>query len=121
MPITMSSADPVSVIVTGGFISGPVSDVSSPAVQIGVNTVAQQILVANSNRKRFTLQNVGTTVIKILLGIGIPTQTAFHFALPAGGTDNDGSSYIWNDVMWQGAVQAISSGSGGLLLVAELT
>lgn len=97
------------------------SNTSSAPAQTAVGTTAVQVLAANSLRKRFMLQNVGTTVIKVVLGATSPTETAYHFALPMGGIQNDGSSPVWQDTMWTGAIQAISSAAGGLLLVTELT
>ncbi len=108
--------------VAGSFSATPVtSNTASAAAQTTVGTTAGQVLAANSNRKRMIFQNVGTTVIKLVLGAGTPTQTAFHRALPAGGTADDGSSPVYSDDMWTGAVQAISSAAGGLLVVTELT
>lgn len=106
--------------VVGSFSSTPVqSNTSTVAAQVAQGTTAAEILAANASRVRFMVQNVGTTVIKLILGAGTPTQTAFHVALPAGGADNDGSSPVYIDTLWIGAVQAISSASGGLLVVTE--
>lgn len=95
------------------------STASAPA-QTTVGTTAGQVLAANTSRKRMMFQNVGTTVIKLAFG-ATPTQTAFHVSLAPGGTAGDGSSRMYTDDMWTGAVQAISSASGGLLVVTELT
>jgi hypothetical protein len=109
-------------IAAGSITVAPVtSNTASAASQQTIGTTAGQVLAANSARKRLILQNCGTTVIKIVLGAGTPTQSNYHFALPPGGTTNDGSSPVYNDIMWTGAVQAISSAAGGLLQVAELT
>lgn len=107
--------------VAGSLTVTPVTSTtaSSPSQQT-IGTSAGQVLAANSGRKRLMLQNVGTTVIKIAYG-AVPTSSNYHFSLPAGGSANDGSSPIWQDTMWLGAIQAISSGAGGLLQVTELT
>lgn len=97
------------------------SNAASAAAQTTVGTTAAQMLAGNAGRKRLALQNQGTTVIKIVLGAGTPTQSVYHFSLPAAGSTNDGSSPIYLDTMWTGAVQAISSAAGGLLQVTELT
>lgn len=108
--------------VAGSFSSTPVTaSTSSAALQQTIGTTAGQVLASNALRLKVTLQNCGTTVIKILLGSGTPTQSNYHFALPPGGTTNDGSSPLFSDTMWIGAIQAVSSAAGGLLQVTELT
>lgn len=93
---------------------------SSPSQQ-SVGVAASTVLAANSSRKRLMLQNCGTSVIYIALGGTNPTTSNYHFALAACGVANDGSGQIYQDTMWLGAVRAISSASGGLLQVTELT
>jgi hypothetical protein len=66
------------------------------------------------------LQNVGTTRIYIAFG-ATPTTSNYHVALPAGGSQNDGSSLVYVDTLWIGDVQAISSAAGGLLQVTEFS
>lgn len=108
--------------VAGSFSSTPVTAATSTAAsQLTVGTTAGQVLAANSNRLKYILQNCGTTVIKIILGAGTPTQSNYHFSLAPCGTANDGSSQSIIDTMWIGAIQAISSAAGGLLQVTELT
>jgi hypothetical protein len=97
------------------------SNVSSAPAQTIVGTSAGQLLAANPNRKRLSIQNVGTTRIYLNFGDVNPTANAFHVALPAGGSTGDGSSPVFQDIMWTGAIQAISSAPGGLVAVAELT
>lgn len=111
--------------IAGSFSSTPAtSNTITAAAQTVIGTTAAQILAANGSRKGFLVQNLGTTVIKIVLGAGTPTQTVYHYSLPACGNANDGSSPLWNGpvgLIWTGAVQAISSASGGLVSVSELT
>jgi hypothetical protein len=108
--------------VAGSLTSTPItSSTSSAASQQTIGTTATQILASNSSRKKYSLQNCGTTIIKILFGAGTPTQSNYHIALPACGSANDGSSPTYIDTMWIGAIQAISSAAGGLLQVLELT
>jgi hypothetical protein len=66
------------------------------------------------------LQNVGTTRIYVAFG-ATPTTSNYHFALPAGGSQNDGSSPVYLDTLWLGDVQAISSAAGGLLQITEFS
>jgi hypothetical protein len=111
--------------VAGTFSSSPPtsSTASSPA-QKTVGTSAGSILASNGSRKGCSVQNTGTTVIKLGLGAN-PSGTAYHIALRAGGGSDDGSSERWDGtisgVLWQGAVDAISSAAGGTCVVTELT
>lgn len=108
--------------VSGSFTAGAITAATATApAQTAVGTTEGLVLAANANRKKFTLQNAGTTIIKIVLGTGTVTTTNYHLALPAGGSANDGSSPVYVDTMWIGAVRALSSGAGGLLQVTELT
>lgn len=107
--------------VAGSFTAvPPTSSTASSPSQTSVGTSAGQILASNSSRKRCIIQNTGLT--RIYLGFGqTPTTSAYHVALPAGGTSNDGSSPAWVDNLWIGAIQAISSSSGGTVVVTEFT
>ncbi len=131
-----SAAVPLGMVIFGQTVAGLVEavQVSAGSLSIGtpgsvtatapaqtvVGTVAVQLLPPNANRKRSSVQNVGTT--KICLAFGFtPTTSAYHIALPAGGSAGDGSSPVWADTLWQGAVSAIGSASGGLVSVCEMT
>lgn len=96
------------------------STATAPA-QTAVTTTASTILAANAARKRVMVQNTGTTVIKIVLGTGTPTQTAYHFALAASSAADTGTGGTYLDEMWTGAIKAISSGASGTVVVTELT
>lgn len=102
-------------------ISTPKSSTASAAAQATISTVAAQAIAANSNRKKLLIQNTGLTVLKFVYGAGTPTQTAYHFALAACGGADDGSSPLYVDDTWTGAVQVISSASGGTYVITELT
>jgi hypothetical protein len=97
----------------------------SPNVLPGVNpitvgTSSSAILNANSSRKECTVVNTGTTYI--YLGLGqTPSGTAYHIALAKCTTANDGTGGTWTSDMWKGAINAISSASGGTVVVTELT
>jgi hypothetical protein len=108
--------------VAGSFTATPpTSNTVSSAGPQTIGTSSTQALAANSSRKRLILQNVGTTKIWILFGAGAASSSNYHIALPAGGTSNDGSSPIYSDTLWTGAIQAISSAAGGSLQAEEFT
>lgn len=108
--------------VAGSLTVTPTASSTATAPsQVSVTTAAQTVLASNASRKRFMLQNCGQTIIYVALGGTNPTSSNYHFALPACGADNDGSSPQYQDVMWTGAVRVIGSASGGLLQVVELT
>jgi hypothetical protein len=86
-----------------------------------VGTSSAQAIAANSSRKKLVLQNVGTTVLYVLLGAGSASATNFTFALPSGGSSKDGTCPVYVDTMWQGAVQWISSAAGGIGVANECT
>lgn len=110
------------VNIAGSFISTPpTSNTSSAVAQTTLGTTNAQALAANSGRKGFTVQNCGLTVIKITLGAAAATQANYTFSLPACGNQNDGSSPIYSNFLWTGAVQWISSAAGGLVTIAEFT
>lgn len=93
---------------------------SSPS-QVAVGTTAAQILAANPSSKRVIVQNTGITTIKLVLGTGTPTQTDYHVALAPGTAADDGKGGSYIDELWTGAIQAISSGAGGTLVLLEMT
>lgn len=97
------------------------SNTSTAPAQTAVGTTASTPLAANGSRKRLRVQNTGTTVIKLAFGGTNPTQTAYHLALPACGSADDGSSAAYIDTMWTGAVRAISSSAGGTIVIEEDT
>lgn len=116
-----------SVVVSGTLqveVTEATSDTATSPSQKTVGTSAITLLPANANRKGFIIQNQGTTVVKLLLGSGVPDQNNYTMALPACGVNNDASSQPWcgpPGLIWTGAVQAISSASGGLVGVVELS
>lgn len=122
---TNNAAGSRTLAVSGSFSSTPPSSsTSSLPAQSSVGAASGQILAANAARKGCAVQNTGTTTL--YLGLGqTPTVTAYHIALPACGTHDDGSSSRWDGtisgVVWTGAVNAIGSGAGGTCVVTELT
>lgn len=98
----------------------PQTTASAPA-QTSIGTVAGQVLAANTDRRSVIIQNTGTTTIKLTLGSTAPTQTVYHVALKACGIADDGSGGIYADDAWRGAIQGISSGAGGTMVITEIT
>lgn len=105
--------------VSGTFAAVASSTSTSPA-QTAVSNSASIILAANASRKRFTVQNTGITPIYIALGGSSPTSTAYTLALPAAGFADDGSSALYSDTLWTGAVRAICAVSG-TCVITEMT
>ena len=91
------------------------------AAQSSVTNVAAQILAANQKRKSFSVQNTGTTILRLVLGTGTPTQTVYHYALGACTVADDGTGGVYLDSSWVGAVQCISSAVGGTCVITEVT
>jgi hypothetical protein len=119
-PLNLDSSG--NLLVAGSLTITPTqSNTVSTAGPTTVGTSSTQLLAANAARKRLILQNVGTTKIWILFGAGSASSSNYHIALPAGGTTNDGSSPIYVDTMWTGAIQAISSAAGGSVVAEEFT
>lgn len=106
------------------LISGATSNVnntSDPSRHTVNSGSAVNVLPANAARAGFSIQNVGTTVLKVCLGPVDPDQNTFHFSLPAGGNANDGSSPRYESFVWAGDVRIISSVDGGAVVVVEYT
>lgn len=123
-PVNVSQNGGWTVAITGQPISIQIveeifsSNVSVPSA-ITINTTAIQLIPSNSTRKRVTLQNIGTTTIKVNLGTETPTQTLFHFSLPNCLSSGDGIGGFYSDDLWKGAIKAISSSSGGACSIFE--
>lgn len=120
--VDVKNADPAPTLYGAVVRPIPLSSVTASApAQVVVGTTPIQLLPANPNRKRFTLQNTGLTRHRIVLGTIAPTQTAYHFGLRECGTPDDDSSPLYVDDMWKGAVQVISSAAGGTIVMTEFT
>lgn len=122
--LSCDSSRNLNVNIAAGGLNVPSSNTATAPSQTTLGTSPATALAANGSRKGFIVQNQGTTVIKVLLGVGTPTQSNYTVALPAGGTANDGSSAPWygpQGITWTGAIQWISSAAGGLCEVVELT
>ena len=79
------------------------------------------IVAANPKRKGLIVQNTGTTVIKLALGSTVPDQLAYHIALKACSTADDGLGGVYFDDGWAGPVYGISSAAGGTFVLTEIT
>jgi hypothetical protein len=105
--------------VVRNFIEGsPQVGVSTPA-QTSVGAAAGLLIAANPKRKGLTIQNTGTTVIKLNFGLVDPTQTVYHLALAASTSADDGTGASYFETSWVGPVRAISSAGGGTLVMTE--
>lgn len=101
--------------------SRPRSSTSSAIAQTTQGTTAAQVLASNAARKLVMIQNTGTTILKFALGAGTPTATVYHFALAPCVATDDGNGAAWISDAWTGAIQALSSGASGQMVVTELT
>ena len=99
---------------------GPVQGASTPS-QTAITDTSALILSANPKRKGFTIQNTGTTVLKLNFGTTVVTQAVYHIALKGCTAANDGNGAIYSDDCWIGPVTAISSVAGGTCVIAEYT
>jgi len=100
--------------------NSPQAFASIPAVT-SVGVAAGLVLISNSKRKGFLIQNTGTTIIKLAFGSAssAPTQTVYHIALKDCAAANDGSGGVYVDDAWTGDVWAISSAGGGTCVICE--
>jgi hypothetical protein len=101
-----TSSLPAQTAVSGG----------SPASLVGPIL----ILAANTARRECIIVNTGTTVIYLALG-QTPTTAAYAIPLSSCSTANDGTGGSFVSDVWKGSISAISSASGGTVVVTELT
>lgn len=116
----VSATNKMPVTGTLSVSAVPQSSTSNNVAQTAVTTTSAQVLATNASRKKGIFQNTGTTVIKLGLG-RTPTQTAYHIALKACASQDDGSGGTYIDSNWTGAVNAVSSSTGGTMVVTEQT
>ncbi len=102
-------------------LTSPKASTVSAAAQTSQGTTAAQILASNASRKQFMVQNTGTTVIKLSFSGTDPTATAYHVALAACAGADDGSGGTYISDLYTGVVKAVSSASGGTLVVTEIS
>lgn len=100
-------------------VETPVSVTCSSPSATAVSNSSAQILASNPSRIEVLVTNTSTHVI--YLGLGqVPTTSAYHVALAACTLANDGTGGSYISDNWKGAINAIASVSG-TVVVAELT
>lgn len=104
-----------------GVTASPKASSVTAHAQTSVGTTAVALLSANAARKRFIVQNTGTTVIKLGFTATDPTQTSYHVALAACSAADAGDGGTFIDELWTGVVEAISSSASGSVVVTEMT
>lgn len=101
-------------------VEGAASSTSSSPLQQAVGTSSVNLLSANAARREVIVVNTGTTVL--YLGLGqTPTNTAYHVALKACGSANDGTGGVYISDLFSGQINAIGSAVSGTVVVCELT
>lgn len=86
-----------------------------------IMTEAGDVLAANSKRKGFIIQNVGTGTIFIRFGTGA-SSTVFHIVLKGGTGDSDGNGGSYSQMegtVFQGIISV--AGITPKFVVTELT
>jgi hypothetical protein len=119
--LRQAATDAAGNMRVSGTVGQAGSSTATTPVQTPVGTGVAQLLAPNSSRRRLLVQNTGTTVLYLSLGPTAPTTTAYHVALAACSSADDGSGGTYVDEMWGGVVRATSSASGGTCVVTELT
>jgi hypothetical protein len=119
--ICPSGVIPVSGIGPFEVFTVDSNTLSTDSTRITVDDPGLILLPASAIRKRFFIQNVGTTIIYLGLGAIAPTLTTYYLALPPGTVTDDGKGGTYIDELWTGEVQAISSVDGGEVVVTELS
>lgn len=132
LPALVSSRIPVD----GSGVTQPISAASLPlptgaatsANQIGFSTTANtpsiltsagEALAANSSRKQFSIQNLGTNPLYVRFGASDATTSVFQFCLSPGTSNDDGRGAIYIDNCWHGRVSI--AGTSPRCAVMELT
>lgn len=82
------------------------------------NIPSTLIMLYNPNRTRFTITNVGTTIVYIALGRPA-TASNYDHSLPGCTNANDGTGGVIIDEDFIGDVWAIPSGTGGTIAITE--
>ncbi len=101
---------------TGGLRlnMGQAESPNVPAIQ----TVAGNALLANGDRKAWSIQNLGTNPLFVRLGPDA-SSTVFHYVLKAGSASDDGSGgFISGDATYRGVISV--AGTSPRFVAAEL-
>ena len=97
-------------------IIAPASQANTPAIV----TSAGDVLVANTSRRGWSIQNVGTNPLFINLGTGA-SSTVFHYVIKGGTGDSDGlggSVSFFSGVVYTGIVSV--AGTSPKFVVLEV-
>ena len=84
---------------------------------VAVATTASA-LASNDYRKSFTINNMATGKLYVTLG-STCTASSFHFVLPGGGSDLDGTGGSLSVDGYKGPVTVLGTGAGGKYTVVE--
>lgn len=100
-------------------VEGAPSGTSTAPASTAVGAAASTLLAANPTRLEAMVVNTGITVIFLALG-QTPTTSAYHVALAACSTANDGTGGTFTTDIWKGTIRAITA-AAGTVCVTELT
>ena len=93
---------------------------STTAAQTSVGATAALVTYAKIGRVFLRIQNTGTTTLYLNLNETAPTATVYHAALASCNAANDGTGGIFAVDGWAGAVTALSSATGGTMVITEV-
>lgn len=116
---TVSGSRALQVGIPGGIVTTPVYSHTLSAGGLQTVTTDALLLAQNLNRVGYKVQNVSTVVIYMLEGAGACSATNFTYSLPACGVALDGSSPIYRDSQWQGAVRFCAASGTGKVAYGE--
>lgn len=102
------------------FMEGSPQVSASVPAETAVGVAEGLVLAANAKRKGLLIQNTGTTIIYLVLGVTVVTVSAYHVALKGGTVADDGTGATYTDDAWVGPVRALSSGAGGTCVILEM-
>ena len=63
--------------------------INTPALKVSDTSTPVTVLAANTARRGFSIQNVGTTTAYVRIG-GVASDTVYHYAIKGGTGNNDG-------------------------------
>lgn len=109
------ASDQSAVPVSGTVTSTPVTSSTANTPSIASAATA---LAANSSRKSWSIQNLGTNPLFVRFGAGA-SSSVFHFVLKAGLANDDGLAGLLTDDSWLGIVSI--AGTSPRYTVSELT
>jgi len=124
----------LNVNITGGIsvvtlspptvsVTGPSSTTANAVGQTTVTSGGGSILSSNASRLECTIVNTGTVVVYLGLNGKTPTFSppAYHIALSACTSANDGTGGTYTTDLVKGQINAIVASTSGTVMVTELT